>query len=274
MALTLLGIAWVLLLLFWRATLPAVFAGSLSTQGQSLVFWVFLTTLLITANVFGALIFFPGVALIQGTATIWRGIVGLTALTFDGTIKAWVWGFTKALSLGLSGAPRRVKDVSVEQMLRDGDDEDCIYLELPADIVDGVLRDQQAQFTDIQDILYRKTANWLPTHIQEHLESLDFPLVHTVYYRDASCIQKIADWIQEEVVKDFDGRSKYSATVSLGSFKGGVFQTQGEFEGPNDYRFHVEKLKRKYGPPGSRWGAATNFDKAYALHRPNDAAVT
>jgi hypothetical protein len=267
-ALGMTGIAAILFPVLWRTTFP------LSSSGNAMMFLVFLTSLFATAWFFGPLFFFPGVMVVQGTATLSRGITGLAALTFDGAIKKRVWGFTKTLTLGLSGAPRRIQDISVERMLTSRDPEDCIYLELPTDIVVGVQQSQLQQVPQIQDILYNRTENWLPMQLREHLEAVDFPLVHTIYYRDPSCIQKIADWIQEPMVRNFDGRSKYSATVTHGSFQGGQFQTQGEFESGNDYRWHVEKLKRKHGPRGTRWGTATNFDKAYAQRPSEGAAVT
>jgi hypothetical protein len=268
-AFALAGVTAILLPVLWRTMLP------LSRSGDALAFWIFVTSLVVTAWFFGALFFFPGVVLVQGTATVARGIGGLAALTFDGTIKKWVWGFTKALSLGLSGAPRRIQDISVERMLTSSDPEDCIYLELPHDIVLGVQQGQRDQFVQIQDILYSKTKNWLPTQLREHLESLDFPLVHTVYYRDPSCIQKIADWIQEPMGDYFDGRLKTPTTVSHGAFKGGgEYVTQEEFEGPNHYRLHLEELKMKHGPAGSRWGSATNIDKLSALRPPRGVIAT
>lgn len=268
------GVVSILFPVLWRTTFPAILGGPLSSSGDALVFWMFLTSLVGTVWFFGPLFFFPGVVLVQGTATLSRGIAGLAALTFDGTIKKWIWGFTKALSLGLSGAPRRIQDISVERMLTSRDPEDCIYLELPDDIVLGVQHSQREQFAQIQAVLYSKTKNWLPTQLREHLESLDFPLVHTVYYRDSSCIQKIADWIQEPMVEYFDGRVKTPTTVSHGGFKGGQYQTLEELEGSNRYRAHVEKLKIKHGAPGSRWGKATNVDRLSALGSPRGAIAT
>lgn len=260
-ALAAIGLAFVLVPVLWKATL----AGRLSNSGDALMFWTFLSGFIVTVWFFSPLFFFPGVVISQGLSTLSRGITGLTALTFDGTIKHWVWRFTRALSLGMSGAPRRIQDVSVQRMLTSRDAEDCVYLELPDDIVKGVQQSQRDRFARIQEILYEKTENWLPTQLRAHLETVDFPLVHTVYYRDSSCIQKVADWLLEPMKDFFDGRIKTPTTVSHGSFRGGQFQTLEDFEGANHYRAHLEELKLKHGAPASRWGQATNFDKLSVL---------
>ena len=264
-ALGAIGLAFVLVPVLWKATL----AGRVSGSGDALMFWIFLSGFIVTVWFFSPLFFFPGVVISQGFSTLSRGIAGLTALTFDGTIKDWVWGFTRALSLGMSGAPRRIQDISVQRMLTSHDAEDCVYLELPDDIVKGVQQGQRDRFARIQEILYEKTENWLPTQLRAHLETVDFPLVHNVYYRDPSCIQKIADWLLEPMKDFFDGRIKTPTTVSHGSFKGGQYQTLEDFEGANHYRAHLEELKLKHGAPGSRWGQATNFDKLSVLRSAN-----
>lgn len=266
-AVTAVGVAVVLVLLLWRPVLTSVATGPLSTAGESLGFWVVVAAVMVAACFFDRFVFFPGIALLEGMSTIWRALVGLASLTFDVRIRNSVWGYVKSLSLGLSGAPRRVEDVTVSRMFETFDAEDCVYLELPAEIVDGVIQAQKTRLAEIQEILYRKAAIWSPTHLREELEAVDFPLVHTTYYREPECIQKIADWLCEPVVKELDGRVKYRTSRSMGEPHGG-FQNAvlEEIEGPNVYRKHVQELKERHGRRGSKWGTATNFD-TWALLR-------
>jgi hypothetical protein len=261
-ALTAVGVAVVLALLLWRPVLASVATGPLSAAGVSLGFWVVVTAGAVAACFFDRFVFLPGIALLEGVSTMWRALVGLATLTFDVQIRNSVWGFVKSLGLGLSGAPRRVEDITVKRMFETSDAEDCVYLELPKEVVDGVMEAQKTRLAEIHQILYRKAASWSPTHLREELEAVDFPLVHTTYYREPECIQKIADWLCEPVVIELDGRVKFSTTRSVGEGYGG-FQNavREEVEGRNAYRDHVEELKQKHGPPGSKWGTATNVDR-------------
>jgi hypothetical protein len=252
-----------------KVALSSLSSRAVSASWASLAFWVSITIVAILAWVFDRFIFFPGIVLTEGLSTMWRGLTGLAALTFDVHIRNSVWGFIKSLSLGVNGAPQRVEDIAVKLMFDQSDQEDCVYLELPADVVSSVTAAQEARIAAIQKILYRKTTSWSPGSLHEQLEAVDFPLVHTTYYRDAECIEKIAAWVSEPMVKEFDGRFKTMTTVAQGRPHDGVQNvTLEEIESRNAYREHLEDLKQKFGPRGSRWGTGTNFDAWFRTRGP------
>lgn len=215
-ALTTIGVTSILVALLWQTALSTLSPAPLSIPGTSLVFWMVVTTIAVTACFFDRFVVFPGIVLTEGLSALWRGLVGFMALSFDGRIKDAVWGFIASLSLGLNGAPQRVADISVSLRFEALAPEDCVYLELPREVVSGIIEAQKGRLSEIQEILYRKAATWSPTALREELESVDFPLVHTAYYRDPECIQKMADWMCEPIVQEFDGRSKVQTTRPQG----------------------------------------------------------
>jgi hypothetical protein len=258
-ALTATGAASVLVLLLWKTVLYQLSPAPLSTPGLSLGFWVVVTTIVVAACFLARLVFLPGILLTEGLPAMWRGLASFAALSFDVRIRKSVWASMKSLGMGLSGAPQRVEDIIVSLTFDESDPEDCVYVELPEDIVSGVTQAQKGRLTEIQEILYRRRATWSPTHLREELESVDFPLVHTAYYRHSECIQKIADWMCEPRVKELDGRLKYMTTVTVGKTRGGLLEGfKEEIEGVNAYRKHVEELKQRHAPRGSKWGTGTN----------------
>jgi len=254
------GAASMFVLLLWRPVITAVSSGAVSASGLSFAFWLVVTAIVAAAVFFDYLMLVPGIALTEGLATVWKGFVSLLVLSFDVPIRNAVWGFLKSLGLGLNGAPQRAEDIAVSLMFEPSDPEDCVYLELPEEIVSRVTETQKSRLIEVQEILYRRSAVWSPTQLREELESVDFPLVHTTYYRDPECIQKVADWTSEKVGEPkLDGQLKIPTTVTRPMPAGFQQGFREEILGVNAYRWHVEELKKKHGAQGTRWGTGTNF---------------
>lgn len=224
----------------------------------SLVFWSALALIAVAACLFRGLALLPGIVLLEAPAAVWRALTGLAALQLEVPIRRGVWGFLRSLGMGLSGAPQRVQDtrVSLDRL----DPEDCVYLELPEDLVAGVKTKQNGRLGDIQDILYRRGGTWYARNLVKELHDLGFPLVHTSYYDNAECIEKVADWLREPVIEEFDGHPKFMTTrmtgPAIGGLRAGYLE---EVEGRNRYVMHVDELKSRHAAPGSRWGGATQL---------------
>ena len=171
-------------------------------------------------------------------------------MMFDVVIKKAVWGFLKAFSLGVNGAPRSVDDIDVRLELGG----DHLYLELPADIVESVKLEQEPQLIEVQKLLYDNETRWSPNGIQERLQEIDFPMIHPCYYGNDECIAKVADWIEEPVQELLDGRQTFKTTRTVSERDGQLFGVVEEVQGQNAYRDHLAELQQKLGPDNTKWG--------------------
>jgi len=263
-ALTLVGAVPIAALLVWQWQLPALTAIAPS-DSVAVCFWVLATAIALAASVFDRFLFLPGIILVESVGAIWKAITGFAALRFALRLRREVWGFTQSLLLGLSGAAQRVEDVRVSATFGSSDPEDSIYLELPEDIVMEVIRSQNARLAETRDILYREGGTWSPVSLRKDLEAIDFPLVHTTYYRQQACIEKVADWLCEPVVEEFDGRAKQAVTVLNHGGDGGVHEGFiDEIELVNGYRKHVKDLQERHCGPTSAWSVPPRQSAAAA----------
>ena len=255
-ALLVTGTACALVLLLWRIALVPLLPA-LSAHGASMGFWIVVALVVAAAFVFDRLLFLPGIVLVEGVSAVLRGIADLAVLSFNAPIRRSVWAFVRSFGLGLSGSPRPVEDIAVKLAFDPTDPEDCVYLELPADVVAGVVDAQKSRLSEIHELLYRPMATWTPNYLVDELAAIGMPLVHTIYYRNAECIAKIAGWLCEPRVKELDGRVRHKVTTLRTGLPGGL--SQGfieEIEGVNAYRKHLEDLKRRHGEGDPRWSAA------------------
>jgi hypothetical protein len=242
--------AWLL----WLPGLRHLSAAPLRADSASLAFWVVLTTMAAAALALDGFLFLPGIVATETLPALGSALKGYISLALDATIRRWVWESTQSFALGQSGAPGSVADIDVRLAFSGGDAEDCVYLELPEAVVTRVVDEQKGRLGEIQEILYRKAVSWSPSGLREALEGSRFPLVHTVYYDEPECVQKVADWICEPVVEELDGRTKLRTTVPRGAPRGGLQNmVLQEIESVNHYRRHVDALQEKFGPPGGAW---------------------
>ena len=249
-----LGTAAILVLLQWQSVPARLGVEPLSTSGASLVFWCIVSSGLLAAIFHPLVLLFPGIFLAEGGAVLWNGVRGVTLLLFDRQIRAGVWSFLKAASLGLNGAPQRVQECEISRHRDDVSPSDAIYLELPADIVARVTDAQRQQLHTVHEPLYGETTSWSPTALREQLEAIEFPLVHTADYRESQCIEKLAEWIVEPNADYFDGERRVMTTVSRGFGQGRYLeQKEEEITLPNAYQRHLDQLRDKFCPPGSAW---------------------
>lgn len=247
------GFVSIALLLATRWLLPTG-AGSAPDGNAALLFWMICAAIAVAACFFDRFVFLPGIVLLEGLGTVFRAIKGLAALRFARQIRGAVWGFTQSLVLGLSGAARRVQDVRVQMRFEPGSPEDCVQLELPEPIVKSVIEAQTARLAQARDILYREGGTWSPVALRTDLEAIDFPLVHTTYYRQPECVRKTADWLCEPRIEEFDGTTTRQVTaMNAGSRDGLVTGTIEQVTSLNAYRRHVEALQDRHGGAGSPW---------------------
>jgi len=250
----LIGATLVLSVLLWKPVVSAIEPDPLAATTWSLAYWVMVSMLLAIFAFFNRVVYFPGIVVTDLLKVLWRGLMGFLLLTFDKGVKTAVWGFTKSFAMGLNGAPRRVQDIRVSREFDTSLAEDYVYLELPEDIVAEVTESQKPRLNEIQGILYGNQTSWDPTELVKALAEKDFPLIHTVYYRDSECIQKIAEWLAEPVKEYRDGRSEHEVMRTVGrrdeEYQTYVAET---IRGPNAYREHVVDLKERHAPADSRW---------------------
>jgi hypothetical protein len=226
----------------------------LQPEGASLAVWVAVTMMAIAALALDYFLLLPGIIVTETLPALGSALKGYFSLALDATIRRWVWELTQSFALGQNGAPESAADIDVRLGFSDADAEDCVYLELPEAIVTRVVDAQKGRLGEIQEILYRKAVSWSPSALREALEGSDFPLVHTAYYREPECVQKVAAWLCEPVVEELDGRTKRLTTVPRGTPRGGLQNmVLEEIESVNHYRWHVDALQRKFGPPGGAW---------------------
>lgn len=248
------GAILVFAVLFWKSVFSAIEPEPPVATSWSLAYWAMVSMVLAIAGFFNRVVYFPGIVVTDLAKVLWRGLMSFLLLTFDKVVKTAVWGFIKSFAMGLNGAPRRVKDIRVSREFETSLVEDHVYLELPEDIVSGVTESQQPRLNEIQGILYGQGTSWDPTELLKALEEKDFPLIHTTYYRNPECIRKIADWIAEPVEEYRDGKPEHEVMRKVGrrdeEYQAYVAET---VRGPNIYREHVDGLKQKHAPPGSRW---------------------
>ena len=242
--------AWLL----WLPGLQRLTGAPLAATGASLAFWVVLTTMAVAALALDRFLFLPGIVATETLPALGTALKGYISLALDTTIRRWVWESTQSFALGQSGAPGSVADIDVRLAFAGLDAEDCVYLELPEAVVTRVTDAQKGRLGEIHDILYREGVSWSPSGLREALEDRDFPLVHTAYYREPDCVQKLAEWICEPVIEELDGRTKFLTTAPRGAPRGG-YQNMvlEEIQSRNYYRSHVNALQEKFGPEGGPW---------------------
>ena len=252
MQILLIGLLLMFVIVFWNR-LVSVLASPLSAPGLSLAYLMLATLLLLAASFFrhsvGRALFLPGIVMTNTASVIWKTLSGVVLIAFDGLVKKSAWGFIKSLSLGISGAPHRAEDIEVSLKLRG----DHMYLELPEVIVEGVKKEQAPQLEEIQKILYQENLKWSPTELREQLEGIDFPLIHTVYYRNADCIQKMADWIVEPIQELLNASTPWDTLRTVGERDGFIEKVGETIYSPNGYKIHLAELKAKLAPPGTIW---------------------
>jgi hypothetical protein len=242
--------AWLL----WLPGLRHLSAAPVQADSASLAFWVVLTTMAVAAVALDRFLFLPGIVVTETLPALGTALKGYLSLALDATIRRWVWESTQSFALGQNGAPVSVADIDVRLAFSGADAEDCVYLELPAAVVTRVVDSQKGRLGEIQEILYRKAVSWSPSGLREALEGSDFPLVHTAYYREPECVQKVAGWICEPMTEELDGRTRRLTTAARGAPAGGLQNmVLEEVESPNAYRSHVDELQTKFAPPGSEW---------------------
>ena len=245
------------LLVLWRATSERLVSVPLPPGWAAVGFLAVLVIAIAAACVSPKALLFPAIGVLEILGMIGRAVSSLMLLALDRVIKRFVWDTLKSLSLGLSGAADGVDDVLVDRELPA---KDCVYLELPTDIVAAVHDQQTMHGGEIHRLVYRPGLVWSPLSLLKELESTEFPLVHCSYYDNAECIQKMADWIGEPMVEQFDGHYK-TETLQAVSPRNGPFQNiiRTELESSNHYEDHVSDLREKYGPVNTRWGTRTKL---------------
>lgn len=245
--------AWLL----WLPGLQHLAAGPLPAESVSLAFWTVLTVTAVFALAIDRFLYLPGILFTETLPALGSALKGYFSLAMDAAIRGWVWASTQSFALGQNGAPESVEDIEVRLAFSGADAEDCVYLELPEDIVARVVLAQKGRLGEIHEILYRPTVSWSPSGLPKALEGIDFPLVHTVYYREPECVQKVAAWISEPVIEELDGRTRLKTTVPRGAPRNGLQNMViEEIESRHYYRGHVEQLQQRFAPPGSAWDRA------------------
>ncbi|MDP2393279.1 MAG: alpha/beta hydrolase [Methylococcaceae bacterium] len=243
----LIGTLLILAEVLWGQRTSLALSMQLSISNQSLVYITVVTIVLLLScffrKVFGSAFLLPGLVVTNLPLAIFKFTQASLFLISENFIKNKVWEFIKSFSLGINGAPRKTKDILVDIKLAEQ-----IFVELPMEIIDKVKLSQKPLLTDIQELLYKDEIMWSPVALKDELIKLDFPMVHTVYYRETTCIKKMANWICEPLTQFWDQCTPSEIEYPKAGendpeeilYKG--FKKYGR----NHYQSHVDDLKKRY----------------------------
>jgi hypothetical protein len=253
------GMILIIVGVYWRVIVPDLFPQTAPEIRLSFVFLLQVELIIILAIIFRQffrkIATFPGILLYSLIRFLIGIAKGLIFYVFDGWLKNTVWGFVKAFSLGINGGPRRSEDITVQEKFSPLHPEDHIYLELPDTLVNKVKLKQKEQLHKFHEVLYGKNTSWTPVNLSEELAKVSFPLIHTSYYEQKECIEKIADWISEpmEELANFTRQVETTDTIFEDDGSGYSLSKSGYAELPNEYLSHIKELKRKYYDLNPDW---------------------
>ncbi|MGR9045122.1 MAG: esterase/lipase family protein [Gammaproteobacteria bacterium] len=248
---SIIGTLLILTTLYWDRLTAQALSIPLNEVEQSLLYLTLTTGIVVLAvffrKAFGAVFFFPGLVAIYLPIAIAKITKATLFVMLDGVLKNMVWGFVKAFSLGVNGAPNRTKDIVVGLEFDWSFPEDYLYLELPIEIVERVKQSQKPLLNEMQELLYKQEVSWSPSALKKELSKIEFPMIHTVYYREMTCIKKMAAWISEPIRRYIDGNVRPFEPLHVFVSEGREQGRLEEYEGPNEYQWHLKRLKEKHG---------------------------
>jgi hypothetical protein len=191
---------------------------------------------------------------------VWKSVSGLVTQLIREPLVRTIKGFVRQLGYGFLGGPVSVGQVTVG-LWPESAPENWLYLELPSATVDAVREQQTPKLSALVDSLYAAQAGEDSFETLAALaKELGLPIVHSAYYADPACLERIARWI-----------NRGAATDALCSFVTATFELRpGGIGVPGDYVTHPyadswEDALLELYEPETGWGCRLPREITYEL---------